>query len=100
LRFNNIGASHGLTAQPEDGSGDTDRQEAYMAREYKSEDHQTFVSEMKSDGRDVEHYNGRNFYEGPSIHCDRSELEDVIRASTVRLGWESLGKSGLVVWPL
>ena len=71
-----------------------------MGREYDQGNHRKFVEEMKMVGREVEHYTGRNFYEGPSIHCDRSELEDVIRASTVRLGWESLGKSGLVVWPI
>lgn len=61
--------------------------------------HEQFVQDMKKAGHEVEHYRGRFFYEGPAVKCERDELQDVIRATQVKLQWDHLGRTGLVVYP-
>ncbi len=58
-----------------------------------------FSLDMKCAGREVEDYKGRWFYGGPAVFVDESELQDVIRATSVQLQWDELGKSGLVIYP-
>jgi len=62
--------------------------------------HETFADDM--DGslwRFEADYHGRNFYQGPAVFCEASELQEVIRATTVNLQWDQMGNSGLVVYP-
>lgn len=68
--------------------------------EYSEPKFQKFVDDMERDGRIVLHYTGRHFYEGPSVEIERSELQTIIRATGLELQWDSLGKSGLVVYPV
>ncbi len=44
-------------------------------------------------------YHGRNMYQGPAVRVDEDELQDVIRASCVRVVWDQMGKHGLVIYP-
>lgn len=44
-------------------------------------------------------YRGRSFYVGPALDIKGSELQDVIRMSDIRLQCDSMGKTGLVVYP-
>jgi hypothetical protein len=63
------------------------------------EKYDTFTADMRTVGYAVEPYHGRDYYEGPSVRIERRELQDVIRATTVKLQWDSLGKSEVVVYP-
>lgn len=77
--------------------------------DYDREDFQTFVEDMRrlledgdlrSEHPQVQHYRGRFYYEGPAFFIDDGDdLQTVIRATTVRLQWDSLGRSGNVVYP-
>ncbi len=57
-----------------------------------------FKKDMECAGFKVEHYRGRNFYDGPSVFVTKSELQDVIRATELNLRWDTLGVSGLVIY--
>lgn len=50
-------------------------------------------------GWELREYHGRAGYTGPAVYVDVCELQDVIRATTMMLTWDSLGKTGLVVYP-
>ena len=50
-------------------------------------------------GEFVPEYHGKSFYNGPAVKIDQSELQDIIRLTTVQLQWDQLGKSGLIVYP-
>ena len=61
--------------------------------------HQTFRSECEAAGFVVEHYRGRFFYEGPAVRCEsEAEYQDVMRATTVRVQRDQLGR-GWIVYP-
>lgn len=64
----------------------------------KEERYKKFEEELENE-YDVEQYQGRGFYNGPAVRIDSSELQDVIRATTVRVQWDTLGKDKLVVYP-
>lgn len=66
--------------------------------EYTNPRHQRFADDMENAGFTVEDYNGRNYYSGPAVQCDRDEEHDVIRATDVWLRSDSLGM-GLIVYP-
>jgi hypothetical protein len=60
-------------------------------------------AEIEEGGEDWslrEEYHGRNFYEGPAVVVRRSQLQDVIRATSVDVQWDQMGKDGLVVYPV
>lgn len=50
-------------------------------------------------GYEVDEYHGRYAYVGPAVRIDASELQDVLRATSVRVVWDTLGKNGYVVYP-
>lgn len=58
-----------------------------------------FRQDMDTAGYAVEEYRGRNYYQGPAIQYEGYDLQNVIRATTVRLQTDQLGKSGLIVYP-
>jgi hypothetical protein len=58
-----------------------------------------FEQEAEQAGYQVEEYRGRYFYVGPAVFIEAEELQDLIRATTMPLQWDSMGKSGLIVYP-
>jgi hypothetical protein len=64
-----------------------------------NERHQQFTADMELAGYEVRDYQGRFYYSGPAVEVDRNELQDVIRATSVPLQWDSMGKTGLIVYP-
>lgn len=44
-------------------------------------------------------YHGRYGYVGPAVVVDQSELQAVVRATSVTLQWDKMGKNGLIVYP-
>jgi hypothetical protein len=68
---------------------------------YTARDAVQFVNDMESaEGfYEVEHYHGRAYWEGPAVRVEKNELQDVIRATTVRLQWDTLG-DGWIVYPI
>lgn len=68
---------------------------------YEQARYQAFVNEITYElgAERLEHYEGRGFYRGPAVRCDAEELNDVIRATTVRVQWDTMGKSGYIVYP-
>jgi hypothetical protein len=59
-----------------------------------------FIEEAEEYGLEVEPYHGRGFYFGPMVRVDVDELQDFIRATTVRVQTDSAGMSSLVVYPV
>lgn len=57
-----------------------------------------FVRDMTRAGREVRHYHGRYYWEGPSVSCDAGEYESVVRDTTVKLQRDNLGL-GWIVYP-
>lgn len=60
----------------------------------------TFRHDMDRAGYCVKEYNGKNFYTGPAVFVEADDLQEVIRATTVRLQTDQMGKSGIVVYPV
>ena len=60
--------------------------------------HNDFVEDMQAAMFEVRDYQGRNYYSGPAVVVEKRQLQDVIRATTVRVQWDDMGL-GLVVYP-
>ena len=60
--------------------------------------HQRFADDLERMGYEIRDYGGRWGYEGPAVVCSKGELQDVLRATDVRVVWDELGK-GLIVYP-
>lgn len=59
-----------------------------------------FKEDMEEAGYTVRFYSGRSRYEGWATAVDdRSELQDVIRATGVKVQWDELGL-GLIIYPM
>jgi len=68
--------------------------------EPESDTQKKFRKSMEKKGRDIEFYNGKWFYKGWATRVDDfNELQDVIRATKVKLQWDTLGKTGYIVYP-
>ena len=63
------------------------------------ERHNRFEEDLELAGYDVVEYHGRYHYHGPAVKCESNALQDVLRATPVRVVWDTLGKTGLVVYP-
>jgi hypothetical protein len=71
-----------------------------MAHDWKTEAHRKFAADMEAAGLAVRRYRGRNFYDGPAVDTDdEHDLQDIIRATTVRVQTDQMGKRDLVVYP-
>jgi hypothetical protein len=66
----------------------------YSIRRYNA-----FVTDMTTAGYKPFHYNGRFYYKGPAVTVDRNDLQDVIRATEVKLQWDEMGRDDVVVYP-
>ncbi len=67
-----------------------------MPEKYNSNKYEKFRRECEEVGFDVWHYRGRYFYEGPAVSVH--DIQDVIRATTVKVTWDNLGLD-YVVYP-
>jgi hypothetical protein len=65
----------------------------------KEERYAKFEHEAEAAGYPVKEYHGRYFYVGPAVFIEAEDLQALIRATTMPLQWDSMGKSGLVVYP-
>lgn len=69
-------------------------------REYSDRDCAQFVADMEELGLEPFHYRGRFYWEGPAVATDDDhDMQDIIRATTVRLQSDDLGR-GRVVYPV
>ncbi len=64
--------------------------------DYDNENYEQFCYDMENAGFDCEHYNGRFFYEGPSVTVN--DILDVISATDIPCNWDGMGL-GYVVYP-
>ena len=58
-----------------------------------------FVEDMNAQGYRVRHYHGRYYYSGPAVQTsseDYIDLQDIMRATDVRLRTDSLGRETIV----
>lgn len=65
--------------------------------------YEQFVRDMEIVGIEYEEYKGRFFYHGPAVRTNENgfpTLQDVVRATKVKLQWDNLGKSDLIVYPV
>ncbi len=59
-----------------------------------------FVEQLEDAGYSVRHYQGYAFYQGPGVYVDEpGDLVDVIRLTTMRVSWDTLGM-GNIVYPV
>jgi hypothetical protein len=59
-----------------------------------------FVTDLESEGFQVEPYAGRYFWEGPAVRAKgEAELQAIIRATTIEVQWDTLGY-GYIVYPV
>jgi hypothetical protein len=65
-------------------------------KKYTDKDCVRFVKDMENEGLEVEHYNGRSFWEGPAVRC--SDIQDVLSCTKVKCQWDQMGK-GYIVYP-
>lgn len=69
-------------------------------RPYSNALHEQFCEDIEENTElELEHYRGRFFYEGPAVFVEADELQDVIRATKVRVQTDDYGKTGVVVYP-
>lgn len=69
----------------------------------KKEIFQKFSEECENAGFEHEQYNGRYSYEGPAVRTDEENgpsLQDVIRATSMKLQWDTMGKTDFIVYPV
>ena len=57
-----------------------------------------FEEDMAEADFDVRHYHGRSFWHGPAVETD--DLQRAIRATTVRVQWDAMGRDGYIVYPV
>ena len=57
-----------------------------------------FRRDMEEAGYEVKDYDGRYFYHGPAVRCERREEQDIIRATKVKLQSDSMGL-GTIMYP-
>ena len=68
---------------------------------YTKPEHVTFCREAEDFGLSVELYHGRGFWYGPAVRVEGvGEFQDAIRATTVRLQWDSCGRDGYILYPV
>lgn len=59
-----------------------------------------FVADMEDDFP-IEHYRGRNFWQGPAVRTtEEYDLSDILARTTVKCQWDQMGKSGHIVYPV
>jgi hypothetical protein len=67
-----------------------------MPEKYDRPKYEKFRKDCENAGFDVWHYRGRFFYEGPAVTV--GDMQDVIRATTVKVQWDNMARD-YVVYP-
>jgi len=67
-----------------------------MPEKYENKKYEKFRRDCEGEGLEVWHYRGRYFYEGPAVSVP--DIQDAIRATTVKVQWDNLGLD-YVVYP-
>ncbi len=62
-------------------------------------DHDQFVKDMEAAGFETYEYHGRYFWKGPAITCLHEQLQEVIRATSVKVQWDHMGLNSYVIYP-
>jgi hypothetical protein len=65
-------------------------------KQYSNPDCVKFVKDMKKNGKEVVHYHGRSFWEGPAVIFDN--LQDGLSATRVKCQWDNMGND-FVTYP-
>ncbi len=65
-----------------------------MPEKYQWPKYEKFRKECEVAGLEVRHYRGRYFYEGPAVTT--SDIQDVIRATKVKVQWDNMGLDWIV----
>ena len=73
--------------------------EKYQLGEYRSLSYQKFIVNMHNKGYELQHYNGRNIYEGPAVVVPKIKKDLAEKHSQVVCQWDQMGKSSVVVYP-
>lgn len=68
----------------------------YNTNQWNNLRYQKFADQCEEAGFRVSLYRGRFYYHGPAVSCD--DIQEVIRATTVKVQWDQLGK-GYIVYP-
>lgn len=59
-----------------------------------------FREDMTEAGREIRFYSGRSFYRGWATKAENfNDIQGVIRATSVMLQWDHLGRDGYIVYP-
>lgn len=61
-----------------------------------------FRQECEDNQIEVEHYEGRCYYKGPAVRTNENDwptLQDVIRATSMKLVWDNMGRDDYIVYP-
>lgn len=66
---------------------------------YKQKNYNQFTKDLENAGYEVSDYNGRYFYHGPAVSCEKNEFQNIVRKTSVRLQWDQLGL-GIIVYPV
>ena len=63
------------------------------------EHYRKFREDMETAGFIVTDYQGRFYYDGPAVIVDNEQFQDVIRATSLKLKWDEMGHSDVVIYP-
>ncbi len=65
--------------------------------------HQEFIDQVREAGwpkQDLQlDYHGRFFYVGPALVLPKEDLQEIIRATTMELEWDDMGRDSYIVYP-
>lgn len=64
---------------------------------YMNKDCLQFVEDMENASLEVDHYRGRNFWQGPAVRVDF--LQDALSETKVKCQWDNMGL-GYIVYPV
>lgn len=67
-------------------------------KKWEGERFQEFQEDMEEAGYEVEEYDGRFYYHGPAVRCDKDEFQEVLSATKVACSWDDMGL-GKIIYP-
>jgi len=73
-----------------------DGEKIAMISDYEQESYKQFIRDVRCEGYEPTHYNGRFFFKGPCIIVEN--IQDGIRATNVEVQWDNMGRD-YVIYP-